>query len=248
MFNLLGPPITIFFTARWEARKNPGLNVTPKPLTDYSVSGAPGTPMSYFGYEFEVPWKTSFKKKGGTGKNGIVQFDFESGQVVVFIVPGNYSGLLTEIVDDQSLNMKNLRLVFGDLMDRSPYDQYATLLNTTPQSIRAFGSRAEAVRGVTLLTIKAIAIPSPGLGAGAFSFELHDKHGFQIGDPRNSKSEVLEVFGMDYHYVEILCTTSKDNTGLSQPELNRILRSLHPILTESSPIQPRQSENGGINQ
>lgn len=238
VLKLLGPPVTIFLTARWEARKNPGLNVTPIPLADYSVSEAPGTAMSYFGYEFEVPWKASFKKRGGLGKNGIVQFDFESGQVVTFIVPENYVGLLTEIVEDQSLNMKNLRPVFGDLMDRSPYDQYATLLNTTPRSIRAFGPRAEAVRGVTLLTIKAIAIPLPGLNAGAFSFELHDKRGFQIGDPRKSKSEFLEVFGMGNHYVEIACMTSKDSAKLSQPQLNRILTSLHPVLTEASAIQP----------
>lgn len=212
--------------------------MTPRPLADYSVSDTPGTSISYFGYEFEVPWKASFEKKGGFNKNGIVQFNFESGQAVVLIVPENYGGLLTEIADDQSLNMKNLRLVFGGLMDRSPYDQYSTLLNTTPQSIRAWGPRAEAVRGVTLLTIKAIAIPSPGLDAGAFSFELHDKRGFQIGDPQKTGTEVLEVFGAGHYYVEIICATSKDSAKLSQPELNRILTSLHPVLNEDAVIEP----------
>jgi len=181
LIELLAPPIGIFFAAKWEARKLPGVKVTPQPLVDYSVSDAPGTVLSYFGYAFEVPWNASFKQKA-FGKGGIVRLQFESGQSVTFIVPANQSGLLTEIVQDKSLHMENLELVFGDLMKRSPYDQYAALLNTTPLSIRAFGPRAEAVRGVTLLTFKAVAF-GPGLETAVVAFELSGKRGFQIGDP-----------------------------------------------------------------
>ncbi len=229
---LLGPPITIFVTARWEARKVPGVKVAPQPLSDYSVADAPRTVLSYFGYEFEVPWNTGFKEKA-IGKAAIAQLEFESGQYLVFIVPENQSGLLTQIVQDESLHMKNLQVVFGDLMNRSAYDQYSALLNTTPPTIRAFGPRADATRGMTLLTIKAIAV-GPGLETGVFSFELPDKHGFQVGDPRKSKRADFEVFGMGGHYVEIICATSKDGVWLSQPELNLILRSLHPSAPESS--------------
>src|SRR6266436_804537 len=230
LFMLLGPPIGIFLTARWEARKVPGVRVAPRALSDYSVSDAPGTVLSYFGYMFEVPWNASFKQKLG---KGIAQLEFETGQNLTFIVPADQGGLLTEIVQDKSKHMNNLQVVFGDLMDRSAYDQYAALLNTTPSSIRAFGPRAEAARGVALLTIKAIAV-GPGLETGVFSFELPDKHGFQVGDPRKSKRADFEVFGMGGHYVEIICATSKDGVWLSQPELNLILRSLHPSAPESS--------------
>lgn len=143
--NVLGPPVGIFLTARMEARKVPAVKTATRPLADYSVSDAPGTKLSYFGYEFEVPWNTSVKEKK-VGKN-LVQLKFDSGQDVILIVPANQNGLLTEMVEDQSLKMKDLQLVFGDLTNRSTYDQYGTLLNTTPQSIRAFGPRSEAVRG-----------------------------------------------------------------------------------------------------
>ncbi|HXJ12403.1 MAG TPA: hypothetical protein VNH19_09030, partial [Candidatus Limnocylindrales bacterium] len=149
-----------------------------------------------------------------------------SGQYVVFIVPENQSGLLTEIVEDHSLNMGDLRPVFGDLMKRSAYDQYGVLLNTTPESIQAFGPRAEAVRGVTLLTIKAIAF-GPGLESGAFSFDLRGKRGFQIGDPQKSKRVDLEVFDTAGHHIEISCGSTNANIRFSQPELNRVLTSLH---------------------
>jgi hypothetical protein len=192
--------------------------------------------LSYFGYEFEVPWNAGFKQKA-FGKGGIVQIEFESGQNVIFIVPKNQSGLLTEIVQDESMHMKNLQVVFGDLMNRSPYDQQAALLNTTPSSIRAFGPRAEAIRGVTLLTIKAIA-SAPGLETGVFSFALPDKRGFQIGDPRKSRRVDLEVFGIGGDHVEMVFAASKDSVRLSQPEINRILTSFHAVLAGPSAAPP----------
>src|ERR1700756_882700 len=142
LLNLVGPPIGIFVTTRAEARKVPAVKIATQALIDYSVSDLPGTTFSYFGYEFEVPWNTSFKQKG-SGKGGLVQLQFDSGQNVTFIVPANQGGLLTEMVQDDSLKMRDLQLIFGDLMDRSAYDQYGALLNTTPRSIQAFGPRAE---------------------------------------------------------------------------------------------------------
>lgn len=223
LLNLLGPPIGILVMTRMEARKVPALKVAPLKLADYSVSNSSGTTLSYFGYEFEVPWNANFKQK--VGKN-LVEVQFESGQNVIFIVPENQSGLLTGIVEDRSLNMGGLRLVFGDLMKRSAYDQYGVLLNTTPTSIKAFGPRAEAVRGVSLLTIKGIAF-GPGLESGAFSFDLPGKRGFQIGDPQKSRRVDLEVFDTAGHHIEISCGSTNDNIRFSQPELNRILTSLH---------------------
>src|SRR6266404_3255871 len=232
LINFLGPPITIFFSARWEARKIPGVKVAPQPLSDYSVFDTPGTVLSYSGYEFKVPWNEGFKEKGNI-KGGFVQLEFQSGQSLIFIAPENQDGLLTEIVQDESMHMKNLQVVFGDLMNRSAYDQYAALLSTTPSTIRAFGPRAEAARGMTLLTIKAIAF-GPGLETGVFSFEFPDKHGFQVGDPRKSRRADLEVFGMSGHYVEIICVSSKDGVRLLQPEVNLILTSLRATAPESS--------------
>jgi hypothetical protein len=223
LFELLGPPVTIFFTARWEARKVPYVWVTQQPLVNYTASKAPGTKLSYFGYKFEVPWTGGFKERGG--KNGIVELQFDSGQTLLFMAPKNQAGLLSEVVEDPSLHMKYLQPVLGELTQRSPYDQYATLLKTTPSSIHAFGSRAEAVRDETLLTIKAIS--SPGmLRTGAFSFDLPETHGFQIGDPGRERSAQLEVFVKENgNWVEMVCGTKNNGVKLSQLELNRILTS-----------------------
>jgi hypothetical protein len=225
LFALLGPPLTIFFTARWEAKKIPYVWVTQQPLVNYAVSESPGTKLSYFGYKFEVPWVGGFKERGG--KNGIVELKFDSGQILLLMAPKNQAGLLSEIVEDPSLHMKYLQPVLGELTKRSPYDQYATLLNTTPSSIHAFGSRAEAVRNETLLTIKAISSPAM-LRTGAFSFDLPETHGFQIGDPGKERRAQLEVFVKENgNWVEIVCGTKNESVKLTQPEINRILTSFH---------------------
>jgi hypothetical protein len=240
LFALLGPPLAIFFTAKWEARKMPYVWVTQQPLTNYSISEAPGTKLSYFGYKFEVPWTGGFKEKGG--QNGIVQLKFDSGQTLLFMAPKNHAGLLSEIVDDPSVHMKGLQQAFGELTNRSPYDQYAALLNTTPSSIHAFGPRAEAVRNETLLTIKAIASPAM-LKTGAFSFDLPETHGFQIGDPGKGRSAQLEVFVKENgNWVEIICATKNDSVKLTQPELNLILASFHAEEKDSS-TSARPSSN-----
>jgi hypothetical protein len=234
LLNLLAPPTAIFFAARWEGRKDAAVKVVPQPLADYSVSNSPGTVLSYFGYEFEVPWNGPFKQTVFT-KGGIVQLKFESGQYLSFWAHDNHAGLLTEIVQDKSMNFQKLQPVFGDLLNRSAYDQYAAMLDTTPQSIRAFGPRADAARGMILLTFKAITA-SPQLTTGAFSFELPDKRGFEIGDPKKSRRVDLEIFGTGEHDAEIFLATSKDSVRFSQPELNRILTSLHRLPADSSAL------------
>jgi len=237
--------MSVFFIARWEARKIPAVKVTPQPLTDYTVSDAPGTAFSYFGYTFEVPWNGSFKTKESqksSTTSGLVQLKFESGQDLLVIAPTNQRGLLSQIAEDQSSGMPNLGPVFGDLINRSAYDQYAALLNTSPASIRAFGPRAEAARGVTLLTIKAIALPK-SLETGAFSFGFPDKRGFQVGDPRKSRHIQLEVLDLNGHYVEIVCETAKDTIRLTQPELNRILETLHPASSATDSTSKSAARN-----
>jgi len=231
LVDILGPPITIFATTRWMARKVPGVRVAPQPLTDYSILSGPATELFYFGYEFEVPWNTAFKARGG--KASVVQLQFDSGQNLTFNVPGYQGGLLSEIVQDQSLNMAGLQPVFGNLTNRSAYDQYAELLNTTPQGIRSFGPREQAVRGTTLLTIKAVAM-APRLETGVFSFKFADKRGFEIGDPQKSKRVDLKIFNANGHYVEMVFFATKDSARLSQPEINRVLTSLHPVAADSS--------------
>lgn len=230
LLELLGPPVGIFLVARWEARKVPEVMVTAVPLRDYSVSEVPGQRLSYLGYSFEVPWTGSFTTKGtpnaSISTGGMTELEFASGERLLLIVPKNQKGLLTDLAEDHAQHLDGLRTTFGSLMNRSAYDQYSALLNTSPATVRAFGPRSQAVRAEILLTIKAISMPA-SLRTGAFAFHFPDIRGFQIGDPQKSKIVLLEIFGKDGYHLEIVCGTSKNAGDLTQAELNRILETIH---------------------
>jgi hypothetical protein len=226
LFYLFGPPLFIFYMTRREAKVFPYINVTPQPLKDSSVSDAPGKVISYFGYELTVPWNTNFKEVA-PASNGFVALKFESDTSMIFQVAADQDGLLTELVKDPKLNMKSLQEGFPDLLKRSAYDQYDALYSVTPASIHAFGPRVEATRGMLLLTLKLMAAPA-GLESRMFRFEFPGMHGFQIGDPQKTNRTTLDIFDINGHNVEIRLFT-RDTNRLTQPEVNRILASLHAV-------------------
>jgi hypothetical protein len=233
----LAPPITILFLRRTFANSRAGMKVVPTVLSDLSVSDSPGKTLTYFGYEFTVPWNANFKER--VGKSGqLVQLKFDSGQDIMFLAHSNSVGLLTGLADDDAaLKMGDLRPVFADLMKRSAYDQYLTVLNMTPQMLRPFGPKDEAARRIVLLLIKGGAF-GPGLDSGAYTFELPDKRGFQIGNPQSSGRVDLEVFDSSGHQLEFVCGSTNANFRYAQPELNRILTSLHatkPLSRSATP-------------
>jgi hypothetical protein len=232
LFYLFGPPLFIFYMTRREAKKNPAMNVVPKLLTDYSISGGPGSEVSFFGYEFTAPWNSKFKEAAPVG-NGFVALKFDAGAGLVFKVFPDRGGLITEAANNPCAHMESLKDIFPDLMKRSEYDQYMAVYSATPASIHAFGSRVETNRGMLLLTLKAIAVPTDYV-TGAYTFELNGKRGFEIGDPQKTNHIILDIFDVNGQDIEIILAT-KVTDRLTQPEVNRILSSLHAAPTNLSP-------------
>ena len=84
-------PVAVSF---YSANKLPATaKVVPTDLQDHSVSQAPGTRLSYVGYDFEVPWtdldnaKTTLYPKDKSEKNEVI-LTFRSGlRLAVTAVP-----------------------------------------------------------------------------------------------------------------------------------------------------------------
>jgi hypothetical protein len=203
----------------------PGMDRVVQPLADYSVSEAPGTTLSYGGFELEVPWNSTFKTKG---KGRIQAFNFASGPAVILWIAKNQDGFLTESANDPSLHMEGLRAAFPELLKQPAYDQYAVLLNITPASIRPFGPVDEAARETTLLMLKAITV-SGDIKSGVYSFQLPDKRGFQLGNPAAVPHLRVEIFDLNGPNVEILLAAKDSNSRFTQFEVNRIVRTLHAV-------------------
>lgn len=219
------PPCSIFLVKRKISRSVPGVDVVVLPLSDDSVSDAPGTIVSYGELEFEVPWKTTYKI---IGKGGLKGFLFGSGEgMLVSTVTDTRDGWLTDVAKDPCMPGASLSAAFPQLIKQPAYDQWAVLLNTTPSSIHVFGDRSEAARGLSLLTFKAIMVPGD-LKSGVFSFQYPDKRGFQVGDPHAFWRVYIRVFDLSGRQVELTVAAKKDGR-LTQAEVNRVVKTLHLV-------------------
>lgn len=225
VFVVLAPTCTNLLLRR-KFSQIPGMYTVVQPLADYTASDAPGTTLSFDGFEFDVPWKSSYKTRPANKR--IQGFEFATGQSALLWVAENQDGLLTSAAKDPSSHMDGLRGAFPQLMNRPAYDQYSVLLNTTPASIHPFGPIDEAARATTLLMLKAIAPPGD-IKSGVYSFKLPDKRGFQLGNPSATSHLCVEVFDLNGHNLEILLSEKVGTPRITQPEVNRIIQSLHTV-------------------
>jgi len=77
-----------------------------------------------------------------------------------------------------------------------------------------------------LLVIKAITVPEQ---SGIYSIQTGNFRGFQYGDPHSRpRNVVAELFADDGGVTFIFAGQGKEHPlGISQPEINRVVQSLH---------------------
>jgi hypothetical protein len=214
------------------ARKAPPIaRVVPTYLLDRSVSQAPGTKLSYFGYEFEVPWtdlddtETRLYPKDKPDK---VRADlrFRSGLrlLVTAIPPKSWAA---ELAVDLKVPPQRVELTFGE----SDYSFCKTVYEFTPEKMNHWSlSERVHARDFFLLLIKSMVLPGPA-ETGIFNLENQNYRGFQIGNPQVRHDGVVVHLFSDEGSVEMIFS-QKDYRGASaitQPEINRVVQSLHRV-------------------
>ncbi len=181
---LLGPQTLCTLEARHLARTAPFVKERPGELPDSSVSHATGRQLSYFAYEFEVPWDDVDEGKCriiGGNKAIIV---FRSGNVLSV-----WSGPPHDFVNSTLSNMKidrdRFRQLYGDEALQSDFAFQRLILNTTPDQITPFISKGLAANRASLLLLKALSAPR-GSDSGVFAVTAGEFNGFQFGLPQSS--------------------------------------------------------------
>jgi hypothetical protein len=223
-------PVALSFYA---AKKAPAVaSVVPVELKNKSVSMAPGRTLSYFGYEFEVPWsdldenRTALYPKDKAEKTR-VDLRFRSGLRLV-VRASHPREWVNDLPKDLSVSAQDLEAVFGHETMNSDYRFVKTLYEFTPESMNYWAS---AQRGVTkeefLLLIKSISLPKAA-ETGIFNVQNQDYKGFQLGDPRVRQFKILVDLYSDEGGVEIVFLQEDylNFSGVTQPEINRIIQSL----------------------
>lgn len=161
------------------ARKLPFLRRTPVELSDLSISKAPGMKLSYFGYEFEIPWADidKDKSKAVCGDKAIIAF--RSGNALM-VWSGPPHGFMNDLLKNMKIDRENFPEIYSDEVLRSDYSLMRLIWETTPSTIVMSSSKQKDASQEMLLIVKAICTPGdPGFSmfgersSWAFKMEAH---------------------------------------------------------------------------
>jgi len=122
---------------------------------------------------------------------------------------------------------RNTNQLYGAQTIQSSYDFDRALLNTTPSQLTYILPGKKVVRTAVLLMLK----PLGTLDAqtGLYSFETDHLRGFQNGDPKKTKTVMVEVFdAQDHEFQFAFGNRSYPKGDLTQADINRFLQTLRP--------------------
>jgi hypothetical protein len=230
-------PVALSFYA---ARKAPNVaRVVPTNLGDLSVSHVTGKKLSYFGYEFEVPWidldetQTKLSPKENPCRAVLV---FQSGLrlMVTAVPPREWARNLSE---EMKVPPQNLETAFGEETMKSDYDFLKNLYEFTPDKMHHWSlSESTHSRESILLIIKSIA-PMKSAETGIFRIQNQGFRGFQEGNPQVRQDSIAVHLLSNEGSVEFIFFQKdyQNAAGIGQPEINRVVQSLRKVPQSGSP-------------
>lgn len=227
-----GIQTAIALETRSIARKMPVVRKVPVELPDSSVSGAPGKKLSYFGYEFEIPWDDIDEAKSRAIGEGKVIIAFRSGNALS-VWSGPPREFVKTVLDSGKLEPDAFRRMFGDEALQSDYALHRLMLTTTPDQVTPFISKQSAVSQAMLILMKGISAPR-GADSCIFAVQAGEFRGFQYGQAGDPRGFSVELFA-DSGSLDFIFGQKRDGpTVISQSDINRILHTLRRANTDAA--------------
>jgi hypothetical protein len=222
-------PIALSFYAAQKAL--PVAKVVPTELKDHSVSQAPGTKLSYLGYEFEVPWsdldetKTVLYPKDKPEKTRAVLV-FRSGLrlMATAVPPREFAQLWAT---DFKIQPRGVDTLFGAGSSTSDYVFVRNVYEYTPSKMHYWSlSPGLHYREQMVLLMKSI-MPAKAAETGIFYVQNLDYKGFQQGNPEIRQDRlVLDLYSDESHFELMFLQKDYHNAAVTQAEINRVIQSL----------------------
>ena len=227
-------PVVLSYAAARQAL--PVAKIVPTELEDHSVSQALGRRVSCVGYEFEIPWddlddsKTVLYPKDKPTKTRAV-LSFHSGLrlMVTAIPPREMADEFTK--EDFKMPPQEIETVFGRGASTSDYIFVNNVYEFTPAKVHHWSlSTPLQAREMILLTVKSI-MPVGSAETGIFRVRNESLKGFQQGSALKQQNRLVVTLYSEDGAVEVIFFQDKYGSaaGVTQPEINRIIQSLHRI-------------------
>jgi hypothetical protein len=216
---------------RYSYRNIPIASMKPVELGDQSINENNGTKLSYFGYDFEVPWQDV--DTDNIQSKTIALIPFRSG-LGILVGHGSTHDLMDTVMSGMKTDLAHFRAAYGDEATHSDYEFLSLALNTTPNQVSLFDSKADVARKSTLVLYKAIMVPGD---SGIFELQTPEFKGFQYGDPRKHPKKVTVYLASANGIIEFTFS-QKDMKPLttSQADINRVIQTTHEANSTASRI------------
>ncbi len=219
--------------ARKIARQLPVAKKDPVELPDRSISGTVGKKLSYFGYEFEIPWDDVDEAKSQIIGGNKAIIPFRSGNVLS-VWSGSPHDFVNGVLSSGKIDRDTFRQIYGDKALQSDYLFHRIMLETTPDQITPFIPKGQAISRSMLLLMKGISAPR-GADSGIFLVRTGDFSGFQFGRPQGSSSGLsVELYSdscsLDFNFGQKV----NGSTTISQPDVNLVLQTIRKIPSQES--------------
>jgi hypothetical protein len=225
---LYGLQTLIYFEAHHWASQEPFLKEVPGPLPTTAAAPAGAKGLSFYGLQFDVPWKEITKRTDGPAMS---QLDFKSGAVLLFFNPDSQEDTVGNIRSGNAATYRKYANIFGTNIFPTNYDMYAAVYSASPASVSPFMHRQDAVRVSTLLLWK-LAFGVNG-AATIYSIQSGDKQGFQFGDPSLRPAVLVRLFNSHAQQIEMIFASKSGQAGtIPQAEINCVIDSVRPVLAQ----------------
>jgi hypothetical protein len=219
--------------ARYEARKLPFVRNTPIGLVDSSASQNSGKRLSYFGFEFEVPWDDIDEAKSRIIGGNKALIAFRSGNALL-VLRGSSHEFVDNFLKDTNIDPETFRKLFGAEALASDYNFNRIMYAATPNAITPFLPKKEAITEEMLLIVKGISIPR-GAESGIFLVTAGEFKGFQFGRPSKAPNGFsVQLYSATVSLDFIFGPKLNGPTAISQADVNRILQTLHKVPVETT--------------
>ncbi len=200
----------------WEI---PYLWKVPVPLSEQSISKAPGRRLSYFGYEFEVPWNDLDEAHTKLLRNWQV-ISFKSGKMIVFMGHEPDGSLKTNPAVRTFMREEIIPGRYG-----YDYAIIGQILDASPDEITPFTSRRKAIGAFGSLTLKQVWLDAE---SGIYMIDTPEFHGFQYGNPESGVREIRDELYSKEGSVGFMFPR-RNGALVSQAEINRVIQTVRRI-------------------
>jgi hypothetical protein len=218
-----GPQVLVYLRMR-RITGPQALWEVPRPLSDTSVSPAPGTTLAYFGYKFEVPW-TGVEKETNEGR--WVKVLFESGEEVFFANPAYFQDDI--LLLSRKWEPEAFREAFGAHPLSSKYEHLRAVLSMTPSRLSPLRTHRVFARDRVYLASKGLWFAHTN-EARIFAIRTEAGYkGFETDERPFDGSVVITLFdATDRKFSIRVSRASASGATLTQPDVNRIIETFGP--------------------